>query len=763
MIQKLVELRGIGRFHAHKAIGEVTFRPVTLIYGENGRGKSTLADVLRSLATGDTTALRGRKTVGPEDIPITAQINIAGDRPAMLTANGWSRTLPNIAVFDSVYVRDNVHAGDTVTRDHKRNLYRIVVGQRAVALAKRLDDEEDELEKANFALKQAEAVLRPLLVSGYDPPSFVRLVTPPDVDTLHQSAVGELALARRAAAVVGRGSLGSIALPAIDDDLSPLLATSLASLSAEAEVRVRDHLKSGRTGASADWLESGLGMIREDRCPFCDQDIAGVELIASYRAHFDAAYADLQAKIAGARTRLLAALGDGALVAPERAHGVNARLVDEWRGDGVLLPDAPSIDWVETHHRLTALRVASLALIARKAAAPLEALVPDEPFRLAREAFEDTCRSGRSYSAWVEAANAIIAAKRKAAAGADVPAIERRVGTLAAQQKRAEPSVAAACDAWKAALGHKEACVTARDEAKKALNKHTDTVFAAQEQALNQLLEHFGASFRLTKTKHSYVGGERSCEYRLTINGATVELGRAQLELEQPGFASLLSSGDKSTLALAFFLLELDGRPDGETIVVFDDPFTSQDASRRFCTRKKIVAQAARHAQVIVLSHDDRFLRSLHQDFGKRASPLRLDVGQRGSTLVPWDVEAETSGALAALEAVFDGAQRTHRQAVHDQAKEIRRYLETRLRLRFVDRFGPNETLGGMIDRVADAGGSDGLAAAKPLLDELRALKEFTNPLHHGEGAPGEVEDRPLDPDEVTAMIARARDVASAL
>jgi len=49
MLQKVILIKNIGRFRHSAASGDVTFRRYTLICAENGRGKTTLCAILRSL------------------------------------------------------------------------------------------------------------------------------------------------------------------------------------------------------------------------------------------------------------------------------------------------------------------------------------------------------------------------------------------------------------------------------------------------------------------------------------------------------------------------------------------------------------------------------------------------------------------------------------------------------------------------------------------------------------------------------------------
>jgi len=71
-----------------------------------------------------------------------------------------------------------------------------------------------------------------------------------------------------------------------------------------------------------------------------------------------------------------------------------------------------------------------------------------------------------------------------------------------------------------------------------------------------------------------------------------------------PAFRNTLSSGDRNTLALAFFFASLDQDPQlAQKIVVIDDPMTSLDEHRALTTVQEMRRLVPRVSQVIVLSH----------------------------------------------------------------------------------------------------------------------------------------------------------------
>jgi hypothetical protein len=90
----------------------------TFIVGANGFGKTTLCAVLRSLKTGDAAHVIGRKTLGVGN-PINIDLLLAAGN-VRFDGAVWSATHPALAIFDGVFVADNVHSGEVVELDHKR-------------------------------------------------------------------------------------------------------------------------------------------------------------------------------------------------------------------------------------------------------------------------------------------------------------------------------------------------------------------------------------------------------------------------------------------------------------------------------------------------------------------------------------------------------------------------------------------------------------------------------------------------------------------
>ncbi len=143
MLERIVSIKNVGRFQNCAAVGDVTFRRFTLGFAENGRGKTTLCAILRSLSTNTPALIVGRKTLGSMEEP---EVELRLDIGTVTFQNGaWNTTFPDIAIFDGVYVSENVFAGDVVDTAHRRNLYRIIIGAPGVMLAKHLNDLDERI------------------------------------------------------------------------------------------------------------------------------------------------------------------------------------------------------------------------------------------------------------------------------------------------------------------------------------------------------------------------------------------------------------------------------------------------------------------------------------------------------------------------------------------------------------------------------------------------------------------------------------------
>jgi hypothetical protein len=92
---------------------------------------------------------------------------------ALFQAGAWSRTIPEIAVFDGTFVAENVHSGDVVEIDHKRNLYRVIIGRAGIALAQEEERLARESRDKQSDARNAERVVEVFVPQGMELDDFL--------------------------------------------------------------------------------------------------------------------------------------------------------------------------------------------------------------------------------------------------------------------------------------------------------------------------------------------------------------------------------------------------------------------------------------------------------------------------------------------------------------------------------------------------------------------------------------------------------------
>jgi wobble nucleotide-excising tRNase len=264
MLKKILSIKNVGTFRNHNASGDIGHRKITLIHAENGRGKTTLCAILRSLRFGDSNLINERKTLDSENAP---QVSLLFDSGKVeFKESAWTANLPQIEIYDGNFITENVYSGDVIGPDHKRNLCRVVLGAEGVKLAEKLDKLVAEAEAAAAALTTLKADVERLVPRGMTLEDFLALKPDPQIDQKVAEKEEELSAQDASKAIAERASLVPLTLASFNfRGLVETLGKTVAGISADAAERVRDHIQSHLKGDSVErrfspenWLADGV-------------------------------------------------------------------------------------------------------------------------------------------------------------------------------------------------------------------------------------------------------------------------------------------------------------------------------------------------------------------------------------------------------------------------------------------------------------------------------------------------------------------------
>lgn len=783
MLSKILGIRHVGRIDSK---APVELHQLTVIYGDNGRGKTTLSAILRSLASGESSHILERRTLLCDEEPLVTVKSDSVKAPLAFKNGTWTATLPNVEVFDARFIADNVYAGSAVEHEHKRQLHHFVMGAEGVALAKAVDDHDAAIRVINGEIQAAEERVRLRIAdaraAGMDLERFLALPVDPGVASRIEEQKQRVEAARGAKALAAKATLTIPTLPNIDRAaVEALLALGVSQVAAGAEEMTRRHVERCLGAKGREWLAAGVQHLDAratarrsgtpgcdapghddpsvEPCPFCGADVAANSLVGAFRAFFSDSYRDLSARLSAAASDIAQQFGEGPRTALRHVVEQNDLLVDWWSAYGVFMDARLDCDVVLAAHQELGTRLA--ARIGAKRAAPLETLTLDTDDRAALQTYERALAAVEAYSVAAAAANVAIAEVKARAGSANLADEERRLWELMCQQRRHDPEIAEECERHAGLLSRKKQADADKQAARTLLDEYAKTVFTTYQASINQHLQNCGCGYSIGGTKVTYTGGRPSTDYHLSITGKSIPLTPNKKDPLAPSFRNTLSEGDKSTLAFAFFLARLDLDPKlADKIVVFDDPITSQDNHRRVWTRKQILRIAGKCRQVVVLTHDMVFARQVWEEARIDCRALHLERDGERSVLASWDIARATESSYfkhhrTLTSFVAEGAKGADLRVI---AQSIRPMLEGNLRIRFPEHFGHGEWLGGFLKTVREADEEHPLCAMQAQLEELDDICSYSNRYHHDQN-PG-WEDEPVVDGELSSYARRALVVA---
>ena len=732
MLDKFSLVRNVGKFDSVNAGANLDLNKLALIYAENGRGKTTLATILRSLGDKNPLPIIERKRLGGQGEPHIVIAHNDGDT-AIFQQGAWGDNDINILVFDDSFVADNIYSGMDVDTEQRQKLHELIIGAEGVALNNALQQVVARIETHNQVIREKGTRITAAMRYGLSIEAFCALEGVEDIDNLLQEAERALAAGKKSEAIAQKNSFLPLTLPDFDtESLTILLAKSLPDIDATSAARVNEHIASLGEGGES-WVANGTKVVSEKElsdCPFCKQNLSGSDIIAHYQSIFSREYLAFKEEISTSLVSLGRDHRSELMTAFER----NVRTLAERRQFWSEFIDLPEID-LDT------------ALVARlwrscfdtiKAALDTKKESPLEEFSLSQgtlnliEEYRTARNTVHELSNSFVALNEKIALLKDRSLESNVAALEADLNKLKAVKSRHSDSVSALCDDYLAEVALKTATEGERDQARTALDQYREQVFPQYEEAINRYLVRFNAGYRLEGVSSVNNRGGSSCSYSVLIENTAVPLRSNQVG--QPSFKTTLSSGDRNALALAFFFTSIEMNTNrANMIVIIDDPMTSLDDHRSLTTIQQIKGLVNTVEQVIVLSHSKPFLCNLWSS--AQALPIsatKISRSGSSSTLSEWDVNqdciTEHDRNYSKVNEFIENGHGTDERSV---AIALRPILESYIRVTCPNVFPPGSLLGPFIGICEQRENTPEQILSSASRTELRALLDYANQFHH--------------------------------
>lgn len=634
MINKVENLVSIGKFRNYQATGQVNFKKLTLIYGDNGGGKTTLTSVFRSLTTNNPEIIRSRISTN-HSAAQAAQISQLGTPNVFHTfgANGWTNQFPDIEIFDIHFVNDNIYSGFDFNDEHRKQLHQFVIGAQGVAIQNQI--EQNKIAKTNSRQTQTNIETQLIQQVGNNLTNelintFLNIPAAQANGIDQQITNAETALVNANANTIIQTlqPLSSITKITTGVDFTSLIedlqSTSLTIQNAALETLFAQHcedLSANTLTGSENWLQRGFAYVESKQlryepnitCPFCKRDIdINSDILKAYVSKFNA---DFNALVQRLKAHLLSLQNfnlEAAIQAINNINQTNIARITSWTPHLPNTIKSPVFNIIDNEANLRTEFQNIIESVQQKMENPTVAgaTTPATVFQTSGQTINAKIES---YNKTVEIYNTAITTFRSSIK--TVATAQLEVDRLKRIKKRFETPIDTLCNQLTTEKQTLRALETAYTQLSQQQQAEVNAFFINYQTQINHYLGNvFRTHFRIDNVVHVAPRGratQSQIGYKLTIDGNDISF----IPNQPFNAKECLSEGDKSTIALAFFLSKLDIDPNKQSkILIFDDPLSSLDTNRRAYTIGIIRALFQQLKQVVVLSHNEYFLHEIGKD-----------------------------------------------------------------------------------------------------------------------------------------------------
>ncbi|EPH7218880.1 AAA family ATPase [Serratia marcescens] len=309
MLKRIKLIQGIGNYTQTRASG-IELTDVTVVYGENRYGKSTLCDVMHSLAEDMPDFILNRKTI-PNDPSKPPKVELqfstaAGNVVSIFEGEQWRVKPPNCSklyVFDHSFIHRNVITGIRQERPNSESLTSFILGESNTALYTALADMNRNLREERRNLSDIEGQLKTHIVENVEQyvttalPSLTKEQVENRIRILGEEKLQITTTIQNIDKIKRRNSLTAVGtrvdFSSVIDSINAVLESSLQNIHQDSlnvlQTHMEDHVNNASTFKG--WAAQGIAQLKDD-CPFCGQEFNenAKGLISAYQQAFNSEF-----------------------------------------------------------------------------------------------------------------------------------------------------------------------------------------------------------------------------------------------------------------------------------------------------------------------------------------------------------------------------------------------------------------------------------------------------------------------------------------
>ena len=694
MIQGINDIKDFGKIKNFDSNTSVTFDKLNLIYSENAGGKSTISAALRSVSSNSPELVNERQKLGSSNPPII-ELSIKNSKNVRFSNGRWSKPIPEIVVFDDVYISENIYAGLVVSNQQRFNLQELILGKQGVELNQRLVSLEKDIEDYERILKDFDNQIPSDERPGLSVEEFAKLEIDYDPDKKIFNAVDDIAMYHLRKAQFKIPTIPPIELPTIDvNELESILQQKNPNVDSNS-----DSSKNKQTPSET--IRKTINNFNLKH----SEDIRVNFLVNSKMFLFSRDYWNMDEQLS-------------------KEFFVNYSSIEEM--------------WLQA-------RDLTNSLLAQKLENPSKVITLISHQRKTLEKHNSNCETLQEFNSAIIKINDITESLNAKSIESNLNILRNRLIQFTVAQSRKNPLISAACTDYLSTKNR----IRNKENAKQQILKQISTLKQKTNpkhiNKINSILKIMNTNFEIVPAEDKDHSSANYINYNLQINEHNIPItanGSSQ------HFKNTLSAGDRNTLAIAFFLakLEIDGDIK-KKIIVFDDPITSMDTNRIHFLQNRIAKLATKASCIIVLSHSKAFLRGIYKfsqelrtKQNKNKSLIQayelLQSDNNESKFIQWNISYDNNLSsdfhrklARIIKFVTNNSSEDRVKVAYDLRLVLEEYCEVYFGIDFLHRH--IQSFRNLYNLINSNKIKTKVSLDDKKISQLNALIYYTNPFHH--------------------------------
>ncbi|NKG36489.1 AAA family ATPase [Acinetobacter johnsonii] len=750
MLEKILKIENIKQWQ-HKGGLNQTFDQLNLIYGRNGSGKSTLCKIFESINLKDKASIQALQ-------PIESQ----GKQNLQLKFNSYNLSLDNLQsdfpfrVFNQAFIDNNLYISNSKDRKQLSNYYDFSLGYVSVEKEKKID----HLKSENESLTAQISPITIRLSTKFPSKTITQIRSTkeiPDCDKKVEILKEQLQDLKSVEHFKKRKSLSLLSLdkPKFDTDIFTL---NIETLSKEAEEKVNLHIAHNLKEQDKQWIELGTNLVTEsNQCPFCAQSLTSSPIFHLYQEFINESYltASSNFELSGSDFELNVIKIGVKIEELEQIVKINKEIIREWadRLDEIPLDyNFSLLDRLSTN-----LELESYKLVREKKKDLLSKIDLTIFHGIFHEIFDGL--DFTDYNNEVNKFNEAIKKFIDSLAKDTVQSIQSQIDEIEASKLRFSPEVIEALEEIKRLESLKTENTSKIKELREEITKEQEESIKNHKDSINDILQSFHSMIRIKELEKDNRGKGGSTRLKYVITFINNELSALDEEEHHHIFEHILSLGDRSALALSFFLSRFSKSNNDNSIIILDDPMSSLDRYRKDATIIQIAKLLQNKYQTFVFSHDPFFLSDIykHSILSKNTNCFEIEVSYKDLDPLKPDSAKYISSKMIDRDnydsyvlhsyhkeynKLYDFVSNGREADKVEIARSIRPILEAYLRFLYPKEFIKGMWLGDMITKIRQETDHSSIFYDKHgKFSSIERINEFSKTYHHAESFDTKIQD----------------------